>query len=105
MTSTHDGEARRAIDRLADEAFRFGRMTETRQMEFREGMSTLERDLMRLTVRIRECKYSLQQTREDMAEFEWNVAKYVSKPAREFEQLTNGRLDALGKSLKDSDAW
>ena len=105
MTSTHDGEARRAIDRLADEAFRFGRLSETTQMEFREGMRIYERDLLRLSYRMRECEYGVQQHQQDLVELEKNVTKFVSEPARTFEQLTNQRLNDLGKSIEDSDAW
>ena len=105
MTSTDDGKARRAIDRLGDEAFCFGRMSETNQMEFREDMQTFERDVMRISYRMRECEYSVQQYQQNLVELERNVAEYVSEPAREFEQRTICRLNSIEKFIEDSDAW
>ena len=59
MTSTHDGEARRAIDRLADEAYRFGRMIEMHVANVRNSMVSFKRDVTRIEVRVKECEYQL----------------------------------------------
>ena len=60
VASTHNGEARHAIDCLDDEAYRFGRISETSHGHFREGIAQLEVDVTRVIYQLKECEIGIQ---------------------------------------------
>ena len=101
IASTHDGEIWRAIDHLADEAYHFGRISETLHGHFREGIARLEVDVTRVSYRLKECEIGVQRNQQDLLQLESDVAKYVSKPARELERLTTLKLAELEKTADE----
>ena len=98
---THDGKARRAIDRLADEGYRFGRINEILHGRFHEGIAQLKVDITRVSYQLKECEIGVQRNQQDLFQLESDMAKYVSKPARKLEHLTALKLAELEKALDE----